>query len=421
MDKFVIYGEKPLVGEIDISGSKNAALPIMAATLLTSGKFKIDNIPQLRDVRTMAHLLRVIGVKVEIKNHAVFIDTTQADFPEAPYELVKTMRASIYVLGPLLARFGNARVSLPGGCAWGPRPVDLHIKGIEKLGAKIQFDRGYINASRTKLTGNKIYFDVSSVGATGNVMMAAVLSEGETLIENAASEPEIEDLGYFLQKMGARIEGLGTKFLRISGVPGLHPSNYRVIPDRIETATFITAGLITKGNITLNKCQPDHLKEVLDKFIDTGVELKIDKDRIEVKNNDKIKPVNITTAVYPGFPTDMQAQWIALMSLANGSSVVTDTIFADRFTHVPELNRLGAKIVLKSNSAFIQGVKKLDGAPVMSTDLRASASLVIAALAAKGRSDIHRVYHIDRGYEKIETKLQKLGAEIKRVDDGEAE
>jgi UDP-N-acetylglucosamine 1-carboxyvinyltransferase len=339
LDKFVIYGEKPLMGEIEISGSKNAALPIMAATLLTPGKFKIDNVPQLRDVRTMAHLLRVIGAKIEIKNHTVFIDTTQADFPEAPYELVKTMRASIYVLGPLLARFGKARVSLPGGCAWGPRPVDLHIKGMKKLGTKIKLDRGYINASSTKLTGNKIYFDVSSVGATGNVMMAAVLSKGETIIENAASEPEIADLGHFLQKMGARIEGLGTKFLRIVGVPKLHPSDYTIIPDRIETATFITAGLITKGNITIKKCQPNHIKEVLDKFIDTGVELKIHKDKIEVKDNGDIKPVNVTTAVYPGFPTDMQAQWIALMSLANGSSVVTDTIFTDRFTHVPNEHR----------------------------------------------------------------------------------
>jgi UDP-N-acetylglucosamine 1-carboxyvinyltransferase len=363
----------------------------------------------------------VIGAKIEIKNHTVFIDTTQADFPEAPYELVKTMRASIYVLGPLLARFGKARVSLPGGCAWGPRPVDLHIKGMKKLGTKIKLDRGYINASSTKLTGNKIYFDVSSVGATGNVMMAAVLSKGETIIENAASEPEIADLGHFLQKMGARIEGLGTKFLRIVGVPKLHPSDYTIIPDRIETATFITAGLITKGNITIKKCQPNHIKEVLDKFIDTGVELKIHKDKIEVKDNGDIKPVNVTTAVYPGFPTDMQAQWIALMSLANGSSVVTDTIFTDRFTHVPELNRLGAKIVIKSNSAFIQGMKNLEGAPVMSTDLRASASLVIAALAAKGRSDIHRVYHIDRGYEKFEKKLQKMGAKIKRLDDSKGQ
>ncbi len=421
MDKFVIEGGKPLQGEVEISGSKNAALPIMAATLLAPGKYHIRNVPRLRDVRTMAHLLRIIGAKVDFENHSLLIDTTLADFPEAPYELVKTMRASIYVLGPLLARFKQAKVSLPGGCAWGPRPVDLHLKGMKKLGAGIELDGGYITAKTANLIGNHIYLDVASVGATGNIMMAAVLAEGETVIENAASEPEIVDLGHFLQQMGARIKGLGTKFIHIEGVPGLRPTDYEVIPDRIEASTFLVAGLITGGDITVTHCQPEHIIEVLEKLKETGARLEVEKDRIRVAGNGEIRPVNVTTAVYPGFPTDMQAQWIALMSLARGSSIVTDTIFTDRFTHVPELNRLGADIVLKNNSAFIRGVERLKGAPVMSTDLRASASLVLAALAAEGRSDVHRVYHIDRGYESIELKLQKLGARIERKDEAERE
>jgi UDP-N-acetylglucosamine 1-carboxyvinyltransferase len=419
LDKFIIHGRIPLKGEIEISGSKNAALPIMVASLLSPGKYEFHNIPNLHDVRTIAHLLRIIGAKVELSNHIALVDTTRADFPEAPYELVKTMRASMYVLGPLLARFGKARVSLPGGCAWGPRPVDLHIHGMEKLGAKISLEGGYINAQSHKLKGTHIYFDISSVGATGNVMMAAVLAEGETIIENAASEPEIVDLGHFLQKMGAKISGLGTKFIKIKGVKKLVPSNYSVIPDRIETATFMAAGLITAGNITLKNCKTMHLTEVIDKFKDTGADINITDDKILIRGGREIIPVNVITAVYPGFPTDMQAQWIALMSLAKGSSVITETIFTDRFTHVPELNRLGAKIVVKNSSAFVQGVDKLKGAPVMSTDLRASASLVLAALAAEGRSDIHRVYHIDRGYERIEKKLKKLGANIIRIDESQ--
>lgn len=419
MDKFIINGGKPLKGTITVSGSKNAMLPIMAATLLAPGKYTLYNVPELRDVRTMAHLLRIIGAKVEFSDHTLIIDTTQADFPEAPYELVKTMRASIYVLGPLLARFKNAKVSLPGGCAWGPRPVDLHIKGMKKLGAEIDLDRGFIVASCKKLHGTPIHFDVSSVGATGNVMMAAVLADGITILENAAIEPEIVDLGHFLIQMGARIQGLGTKTVQIEGMPGLHPTDYTVIPDRIETATFLTAARITGGEITLTSCQPQHLLEVIEKLRESGSQIDYSDNQITLKSRGPIQPVNVTTAVYPGFPTDMQAQWIALMSLAEGSSVVTDTIFTDRFTHVPELNRLGAQIVQKNNSAFIQGVKELKGAPVMSTDLRASASLVIAALAAKGTSEIFRVYHIDRGYEKIEQKLQRLGADIRRESAGD--
>jgi UDP-N-acetylglucosamine 1-carboxyvinyltransferase len=419
LDKFIIKGGKPLTGKVEISGSKNAALPIMVATLLSPGKYTIGNVPRLRDVRTMAHLLRIVGAKIEFENHSLIIDTTQADFPEAPYELVKTMRASIYVLGPLLARFKKARVSLPGGCAWGPRPVDLHIKGMQQLGAQLDLDSGYINARAKKLSGAHIYFDVSSVGATGNLMMAAVLADGITILENAASEPEIVDLGNFLISMGARIEGLGSKVVRIEGVPGLRTTDYQVIPDRIETGTFLIGGLITGGDITLVNTEPKHVMKILEKIREAGAEVDISDTDILLKAKKKIIPVNVTTDVYPGFPTDMQAQWIALMSIAGGSSVVTDSIFQDRFTHVPELNRLGAKIVQKNNSAFITGVKSLKGAPVMSTDLRASASLVLAALCAQGKSEVLRVYHIDRGYESIELKLQKLGADIVREDSGE--
>ncbi len=417
MDKFIIEGGRPLQGEVKISGAKNAALPIMAATLLAPGRYQIHNIPILRDIRTMAHLLRIIGAKVELIDHSLYIDTTLADFPEAPYELVKTMRASIYVLGPLLARFKKAKVSLPGGCAWGPRPVDLHIKGMKKLGAQVNLENGYIIASCNTLRGSHIYLDIASVGATGNIMMAAALAEGKTVIENAASEPEIVDLGNFLQKMGARIQGLGTRFIQIEGVPGLRPADYTIIPDRIEASTFLAAGLITGGELTITHCQPNQMIEVLEKLVETGADLKIENTRIHITSSNGIEPVNVTTAVYPGFPTDMQAQWIALMTLAKGSSVITDTIFPDRFTHVPELMRLGADIVMKNNSAFVRGVHQLKGAPVMSTDLRASASLVLAALAAKGLSEVHRVYHIDRGYEKIEEKLRQVGAKIERVDD----
>jgi UDP-N-acetylglucosamine 1-carboxyvinyltransferase len=419
LDKFIIQGGKPLKGEVRISGSKNAALPLMVATLLSPGKYTLQNVPELRDIRTMAHLLRIIGAKIEFADHTLIIDTTQADFPEAPYELVKTMRASIYVLGPLLARFKAVKVSLPGGCAWGPRPVDLHLKGMKKLGAELKLDGGYIVARCQKLKGSHIHFDVSSVGATGNVMMAAVLADGMTILENAASEPEIIDLGHFLIQLGARIKGLGTKTVQIEGMPGLHPADYSIIPDRIETGTFLTAARITGGEITLKKCQPKHLLEVLEKLKESGAQITIQKDEITLKGTTPIRTVNVTTDVYPGFPTDMQAQWIALMSLAAGSSVVTDSIFTDRFTHVPELIRLGAQIVQKNNSAFIQGVGELKGAPVMSTDLRASASLVIAALAATGESEVFRVYHIDRGYEKIEQKLQQLGADISRESAGD--
>jgi UDP-N-acetylglucosamine 1-carboxyvinyltransferase len=421
LDKFIIGGGVPLRGEVEISGSKNAVLPIMAATLLAPGKYIIDNVPQLRDVRTMAHLLRIIGAKVDFENHSLAIDTMQADFPEAPYELVKTMRASIYVLGPLLSRFKNAKVSLPGGCAWGPRPVNLHIKGIQQLGANIELEGGYIIAKCPNLKGNKIRLDIPSVGATGNIMMAAVLADGKTIIENAATEPEIVDLGNFLKNMGARIQGLGCKNILIEGIPGMRPTNYKVIPDRIEAGTFLAATIMTKGNVKIKNCNPDHITIIIEKAQKTKAKLTLNENSIHIGESDSLKPVNVTTSVYPGFPTDMQAQWIALMSIANGKSIVTDTIFTDRFTHIPELNRLGAKITLKNNSAYITGVDKLKGAPIMSTDLRASASLVLAALAAEGNSEIHRVYHIDRGYEHIEKKLRLLGANIERISDNEEE
>ncbi len=417
MDKIVIVGGKPLHGTVPVYGAKNAVLPIMAAALLASGKYEIDSVPDLRDVRTMAHLLRIIGAQVVQEDHKLTIDTQHCSFLEAPYELVKTMRASIYVLGPLLARFGRARVSLPGGCAWGPRPVDFHIKGMQKLGAEIDLDRGYIVARAKKLRGATITLDIPSVGATGNILMAATLAEGRTVIENAAREPEITALAEFLVQMGAQIEGIGTDRLVIDGVDELSPTNFQVIPDRIEAGTFLLAGAITGGEVTVTNVVPEHLRAVLTKLEDAGVELTEGEDWIRVRAPQRVKPVDVTTAVYPGFPTDMQAQWMALMSVADGSSVITDTIFLDRFTHVAELQRLGARIRMEGNSAHVTGVEKLQGAPVMSTDLRASACLILAGLAAEGRTDVSRVYHIDRGYERIEERLKPLGAEIWREEE----
>jgi len=325
------------------------------------------------------------------------------------------MRASIYVLGPLVARYGSAKVSLPGGCAWGPRPVNFHIEGIRKLGAQIEFEQGYIIARAKRLKGTKIAFDVSSVGATGNVMMAAVLAHGTTVIENAAMEPEIAALAEFLMKMGARIDGIGTPRLEIEGVDALHPADESMIPDRIEAGTMLVAAAITGGTVKIEKCNPRHLTAVLDKLGECGLKIESGDDWIRIVAPKKLKPVDVSTAVYPGFPTDMQAQWVALMSIAHGTSVITDQIYFDRFKHVPELIRLGANIELQKNVAIVRGVKKLTGAKVMSTDLRASASLVLAGLIAEGTTEILRVYHLDRGYERIEKKLQSLGANIRRV------
>ena len=414
MEKLVIEGNHQLKGEVQISGAKNAVLPVMAAALLTAGETKINRVPDLRDTRTMAKLLEMLGVQVQFANNKMQIDATTIDKPIAPYDLINKMRASFYVLGPLVARFGKAIVSLPGGCAWGPRPVDYHLKGLEKLGAKIELEGGDIIAKSKKLIGNNIRFDFPSVGATGNIIMAAVLAKGETKIENAAKEPEIVQLCEFLVSMGAKIDGIGTTELTIEGVDELYPQEVSVIPDRIEAGTFLIAGAAL-GMITLKNTIPEHLAAVIEKLIEVGADITIDKNDITVKRAKKINAVDVTTAVYPGFATDLQAQWIALMSIASDSSIVTDTIYNDRFSHVPELNRLGANISVEGNSAIVRGVKEIIGAKVRSTDIRASASLIIAGLMAKGITEVNEIHHIDRGYEKIENKFALLGAKIKRV------
>jgi UDP-N-acetylglucosamine 1-carboxyvinyltransferase len=413
LEKIVLIGGNRLQGTVKISGAKNAVLPIMAASLLADGDYHISNVPLLRDVKTMTQLLESIGCHVT-REKEVVIHTGNCQNPEAPYDLVKTMRASIYVLGPLLTRFGYAKVSLPGGCAWGPRPVNLHIESLQKMGAKIDINQGYIIAKAQKLKGAHIVFDVSSVGATGNVLMAAVLAKGVTVIENAAQEPEITTLAHFLKNMGANIRGIGTKHLEIEGVDSLYPRDVQIIPDRIEAGTFLIAGHMTGGHIRLENVDPEHITEVINKLRDSGAVIKTGKNWLQLQSSGQIHPVDMTTSIYPGFPTDMQAQWLSLMSIANGSAIVTDTVFEDRFTHVPELQRLGANITVDHNIATVKGVRHLSGAQVMSTDLRASACLILAGLVANGRTDISRVYHIDRGYEKIEEKLKALGAEIWR-------
>lgn len=415
MYKFVINGNRTLHGSVKISGSKNATLPLMAASLLARGKYVITNIPLLRDVTTMKQLLESIGVSVEFENHRMVLDSSDYNTLEAPYELVKKMRASIYVLGPLLAKNGYAKVSLPGGCAWGPRPVNFHIDSMKKMGAKIELEKGYIVARAKRLKGAVILFDFPSVGATGNVMMAASLAKGTTVVQNAAMEPELTNLGQFLNAMGARISGLGTNRLVIEGVDELHPANVAVIPDRIEAGTFLIAGAITRGEITIQDAEVSHLTSILSKLRDTGASISTSGSSITLRAGKKIRSVSISTAVYPGFPTDMQAQWMALMCVADKTSVITDTVYLDRFAHVPELLRLGANITLDGNVAAVTGVKKLNGATVMSTDLRASASLILAGLVAEGKTEVLRIYHIDRGYESIEKKLQSLGADIQRV------
>jgi UDP-N-acetylglucosamine 1-carboxyvinyltransferase len=416
MDKFVIEGGQPLQGKIRVSGAKNATLPLLAATLLAPGKYRFTNVPQLRDVRTMAHLLRITGVQVEHTGHDMLLDTTNVNFFEAPYDLVKTMRASIYVLGPLLARYGQARVSLPGGCAWGPRPVNFHITSMETLGADIELDRGYIVAKADRLRGATIRFDVSSVGATGNALMAAVLAKGETIIENAAREPDIVALENFLIAMGARIEGVGTSRLVIEGVDEMHAADAEMIPDRIEAGTYLTAAAITGGDLTVQGLRADHMATEIERFREAGVSCETVENGLRVTAPEPLRPVSVTTAIYPDFPTDMQAQWTAMMSVVPGTTNVTDTIYTDRFNHVPELCRLGANISVTNNIAVIRGVKQLTGATVMSTDLRASASLILAGLCAQGTTEILRVYHLDRGYEQIEQKLAAVGARISREE-----
>ena len=413
MDKFIINGGNSLNGTIEIGGAKNAVLPLMAAALLANGKSTLSHVPDLSDTRTMIQLLNMIGAETDFHEKLLTIDASKVNSFEAPYDLVKTMRASFYVMGPLLARFGEARVSLPGGCAWGPRPVDYHLKGFEKLGAEIILEEGYIIARVKKLIGAKIHFEIPSVGATGNIVMAAVLASGITQITNAAQEPHIVQLCNVLNKMGADIEGVGTHELTIHGVDSLMPVEIKIIPDMIEAGTFLIAGA-TLGRITLTNVFPDHLSIVLQKLEQAGCSIHSGDETISIEKTDRLKAVDMMTDVHPGFPTDLQAQWIALMSTATGSSIITDTIYHDRFSHVPELNRLGANISMENNVAIVRGVDKLKGAQVMSTDIRASASLVIAALMADGQSVISRVYHIDRGYEKIEEKFRALGADIRR-------
>ena len=413
MDKIIIEGQNPLMGTVKISGAKNAVLPIMTAALMADGKSIISKVPDLRDTRTMIKLLNIVGADCDLQDDILMIDSSKVNNPEAPYDLVKTMRASFYVLGPLLARFGYVKVSLPGGCAWGPRPVDYHLKGLEKLGAKITLESGYILAEANQLIGADINFEYPSVGATGNILMAAVLAKGTTIISNAAKEPEIVQLCEFLNQMGASIQGIGTTKIIIDGVSSLKPADIEVIPDRIEAGTFLIAGALL-GEITLNDININHLDSVISKLTDCGCSIKNSPSSITISRADQLTAVDLTTDVFPGFATDLQAQWVALMAVANGSSLVTDTVYHDRFSHVPELNRFGADIKVKKNTAFIRGVKNLVGAPVMSTDIRASASLIIAGLAAKGNTAISRVYHIDRGYEKIEEKFRSLGAKIYR-------
>ena len=417
MDKFVIHGGKKLSGELEISGAKNASLALMPAALLASGTSILENTPELNDVYTMMKLLNHLGVESSFQNHKMELNTKNIISQEAPYEHVKKMRASVYVLGPLLTKFGFAKVSLPGGCAWGPRPINLHIEGLKRMGAQIDLEEGYIIAKSKRLNGAKITFDVSSVGATGNILMAATLAKGTSIINNAAMEPEISNLVEFLIKMGAKINGLGTSTLEIEGVEELSSNKILTIPDRIEAGTLLIAAALTKGKISLLNITNKYLDSVLAKLEDSGCNILISNNIIHLDGADNgINSSNITTAIYPGFPTDMQAQWTAYMALANGVSTVTDTIYLDRFKHVPELIRLGADINVNENSAVIKGVKKLTGAKVMSTDLRASASLVLAGLAAEGVTEVLRVYHLDRGYQRIEEKLRLLGADIERVE-----
>jgi UDP-N-acetylglucosamine 1-carboxyvinyltransferase len=415
MEKFIINGGKKLSGNVAISGAKNAILPAMTAALLTSGKTILTNVPKLNDLKMMAHLLRVIGARVDYQNGQMEIDSKNCSFYEAPYELVSKMRASIYVLGPLLARFGKAKVSFPGGCAIGTRPVDLHLYVMEQLGAKIEIKHGYIHASCEKLRGATIDFAKTSVGATANALMTSVLAEGETNIYNAAAEPEIGSLIDLLNNMGAHITGKDTTHIQIKGVKKLRPVVQEMIPDRIEAGTFLVAGAITKSPIKIENCEPEHLTAFLEKLQQSGVSLSVEKNSIEVFPSEKIHSVSIITEPYPAFPTDLQAQFMALMCLAEGESIIEDTIFPDRFMHVAELNRLDASIVVDKNRAIVTGVSELSGAQVMATDLRASAALVLAGLAAKGTTEIDRIYHIDRGYDGIEKKLAKLGADIKRL------
>ena len=419
MDKLVIRGGNPLLGTIRVSGAKNAALPAMAAALLTEEPVVLENIPQVRDIETTRKLLAAMGADVELgygrAQHRTTISCRNLASPEASYELVKTMRASTLVLGPLVARCGRARVSLPGGCAIGARPIDLHIKGLERLGAQITQEHGYVEASAKRLRGAEIVFDKITVTGTEDLLMAAALAEGETIMQNCAREPEVADLADLLNKMGARIEGAGTPTIRIQGVERLHGARHRIIPDRIEAGTFIVAGALTGGDLNVVGCDPNHLTSVLQKLEETGVKIAHNQDTIRVVGHGDLKAADMVTEEYPGFPTDMQAQYMALATQAQGTSVITENIFENRFMHAQELVRMGANLKIEGRRAIVRGRTELSAAAVLASDLRASASLVIAALVADGETIIDRVYHIDRGYEHIEEKLRGVGAQIRRI------
>ena len=418
MQKIVVEGGIPLSGEVQISGAKNAVLPILCATLLADGPVEISNVPHLHDVVTTAKLLAEIGAGISIdERYGITVDPTTVHSQVAPYELVRTMRASVLVLGPLLARYGHAEVSLPGGCAIGSRPVDLHIKGLQTLGATVTVENGFIKARADRLRGGRHVFELVSVGATENVLMAATLAEGTTILENAAMEPEIVDLAECLIALGARIEGAGTGRIVVEGVERLHGGAHSVVPDRIEAGTFLVAAAMTGGRITARRTRPDTMKAVLAKLTEAGAELECEGDRITLDmQGRRPKAVNITTAPHPAFPTDMQAQFMAMNCVASGVGVINETIFENRFMHVNELLRLGADIRVDGHTAVVRGVEQLSGAPVMATDLRASASLILAGLVAQGETTIDRIYHLDRGYENIEEKLSGLGAKIRRID-----
>ncbi|MEL7024305.1 MAG: UDP-N-acetylglucosamine 1-carboxyvinyltransferase [Pseudomonadota bacterium] len=417
MDKLAITGGRPLIGEVTISGAKNATLPILAATLLATEPVALGNVPHLRDVTTMIALLQRMGAEATLEEHMrISVNAGGSINPVAPYDLVKTMRASVLVLGPLLARFGRADVSLPGGCAIGARPVDLHVAGMQALGAEVWIENGYIRARADQLQGAHFVFDVVSVTGTENLMMAATLAQGETVLENAAREPEIEDLAEFLNALGANIEGAGTPTLRIQGVDTLRGASYNILPDRIETGTYLVAGAMTGGRVRTLNVAPRHLEAVLGKLSDAGAEIETGDDWISLDmRGGRPKAVDVQTAPHPAFPTDMQAQFCALNAVAEGQGSVTETIFENRFMHIPELQRMGAKFQVRGNTVISTGVGSLTAAPVMATDLRASAGLVLAGLVARGETVVDRIYHLDRGYERIEDKLRGLGAEVRRL------
>ena len=414
MDEILIRGGKRLAGDVRISGAKNSALPILASTILGGGECVITNLPRVVDVLTMGKLLGILGATVSHEGNRAVIQVDAIESTEAPYDLVKTMRASVLVLGPLVARWGEAKVSLPGGCAIGSRPVNLHLAGLAKLGADISIEHGYITARAKRLRGERIYCDTPTVTGTENLMMAATLAEGVTTLENAAKEPEIVDLAEFLVKRGARIRGAGTDEIVIEGVRELHGGDHEVIPDRIEAGTYLAAAAVTQGDVIATHCRPGHLEAVLMKLREVGADVQEGNDYVRLTMPDKLRGTDIRTLPFPGFPTDMQAQMVALLSLAEGTSVVTETVFESRFMHVEELRRMGANIRVEGNRLVVTGRKQLTGAPVMASDLRASAGLIVAGLAAEGVTQVQRVYHLDRGYERIEEKLGALGAEVQR-------